>query len=363
MINPISPNANCNTQKLTKVADLTKINLKASVRVHGEIARHPWAKLWYLCRAIDTEGKGYVIISLPEFEILMGRSRATFYRWLKDGKEAGAFRSYEKEGEHFEKIYLGSKTEICKRLKITDWDSVTYTPLYKILKPLKKNPHNEPDLREQVTAFQTQWLEERSKVAARKEARINKDKRLPHKPDFRGATVKPSSPILPSKFSRKNLPVGASQETIAKSLGISSRSVRRHLKQVERQQVYYKVPKCEAQAEIFHAGEAGKKCPIFERKGEYFKYGPNLYNLNFTQKSEWIQRLKYKFNLLVKNAEPPDKDHKKNLYNCFELDTLDLIIVNYLRWSGSRSFGKLLKSIYREISAWNRAQRLGRRTM
>lgn len=343
-------------------ADLTKINLKTSVRIHKAICRNPWAKLWYYCRAIDTEGSGNVIISVPELITLLGRSRATIYRWLKDGKEAGAFKRYEKIGEHFEKVYLGSKEQICEQLHATDWGSVTYIPLGKILQPFKKKPQDTPDLREQATAFQTQWLEKRSEIAAKKEARQNKDRRKPYKTDFSGATDNPTSPILPPKFSRGKLPTGATQEKIAESLGVSSRTVRRHLKTTRRQQVYHKIPKQEAEGEMFFAREKGEKAPIFERKGEYFKYGCNQYDLNFEQKSEWIQRLKYKFKLLTKKIVSPEKEDKFKLSIEEKLDNLDEVILIYLKFSERRSFKNFLKEVYKIMNDYKREKRR-RRTM
>ena len=360
------------------------LNLNTPCYINGKIARQPWARLWYFCRAIDSDHRGKVYILVPELLTLLNCSRATFYRWLKEGKEAGAFREYKRIDKHTERIILGSKTAVCEKLKITNWDSVTEVPLSTILGdsniPLwqnRKKP-NGKQFKQWVTLFQAHWMQIRSIEAAKQEERNrirNKRKRRkPFKPKFRGGNGKPASQLYAGRnvyFSRRHLPTGASQKGIGKSLGISECSVGRHLKGVERVQVMYKVNSLKGQEALFNAQETWEKSPIFERKGEYYRYGTNLYNLNFRQPSEFTQRLKYKFRLLLKEIPIEAIQWEQNKYtfcstlfsSCYlskheilekltekyDLDSLDRILIPIYWELKTRSFSKFMRAVKEEL--------------
>lgn len=354
------------------------LNLNTPCYINGKIARQPWARLWYFCRAIDSDHRGTVYILVPELLTLLNCSRATFYRWLNEGREAGAFREYKRIDKYTERIILGGKAAVCKKLKISDWDSVTEVPLWSILGdsdiPLwqnRKKP-NGKKLREWTTLLQAYWMQRRSIEAAKKEEvnkiRNKRKRRKPFKPKFRGANGQPTSQLYAGRnvfFSRRHLPIGASQKGIGESLGISECSVRRHLKGVERIQIMYKVDPLEGQFALFDAQETWEKSPIFERKGEYYRYGTNLYNLNFTQKSEFTQRLKYKFNLLLEKSRDPDRNNKNYLSYSeilenlreFELDSLDYVCLDVLLKMESRSFKEFWESVKKELKRLNREER------
>ncbi|MDJ0510797.1 MAG: hypothetical protein QNJ64_16310 [Crocosphaera sp.] len=338
---------------------VNSISVCANVKIHGKIARKPWAKLLYMCRTIDKKGSGRVKILIPEIIALLGISKGTFYRHLKEGKEAGAFRSYKRTDKYEETIYLGSLTEIAKNLKLTNWGSTTEIPLWMLLTcaeiPLweyekeKAKKIKAASLKKRITWFQTQWLEKQSIEAAkdqeRQKIRNKRKRRKPYDPKFSGATGKPTSQIKAARkeprFSRRHLPTGASQEGIGQSLEICDRTVRRHLEQIERMQIFYKVTAYEGQAELFHAQEENRKPLVFKRQGEYYRYGTNLYNLDFNQKSQFTGKLKYKYNLYKKKLRLGL--NKDKFYLCklskseildefkeFDLDPMDHICINVL---------------------------------
>ena len=85
---------------------VNKISVRANLKVHGKIARKTWARLWYICRAIDKEGSGRVKILVSKMLKVLKISRATFYRWLKEGKAAGAFQSYKRIDRDIQLIHL-----------------------------------------------------------------------------------------------------------------------------------------------------------------------------------------------------------------------------------------------------------------
>jgi hypothetical protein len=198
-------------------------------------------------------------------------------------------------------------------------------------------------------------------------------------------------------FARNHTPIGSSQETTAYQLGTSVRTVTRHLAKTESVQVMYKVTDPDeikqAEGEIYLATEFGDKTLYFARQGEIYRFGNSLYNLNETLKSEFTQRVKYKFNLFKKMAkleifkdknnllyyhfkgkyDPNNYDHNelfsnydqdelfkdfRELFNCFDLDSLDehiLMIMFYCNHLSS--FGKFfndLKYELRKLRKWER---------
>ncbi len=359
--------------------------MRASLKIHGKIARKNWARLWYICRAIDKQGSGRVKILVSKILTVLKISRATFYRWLKEGKAAGAFQCYKRIDKHIQLIQLGSKVAVCKKLGITDWDSTTEIPIWKLFnnpelslwKSMGIKP-NRVKLRKLVTSLQTYWMQQRSieaaKEAERKKHRNKKNRRKNYVPDFSGADGEPTSQLSAAqsyRFSRKHLPTGCSQKGIGKSLGVSDRTARRHLEGTERVQIFYKEEAYQAQAELFYARETGAKSPVFKRNGEYYRYGPNLYNLNFKLCSEFTQRLKYKFQLLLEEIPLTAIHWEENKYKfcspmfCsgymtkheilekleekYELDSLDQILIPIYWELKTRSFEKFRIAVRKEL--------------
>ena len=361
------------------------ISVRANLKIHGKIARKPWARLWYICRAIDKEGSGRVKILVSKILRVLKISRATFYRWLKEGKAAGAFQCYKRIDKHIQLIHLGSKVSVCKKLGITDWDSTTEIPLWRLF----NNPElslwnsigikpNRVKLRKLVTSLQAYWMQQRSieaaKEAERKRTKNIKNRRKNYVHDFSGADGEPTSQLSAAqnyRFSRKHLPTGASQKGIGESLGVSDRTARRHLEGRERVQIFYKEEAYQAQAELFYAQETGAKSPVFKRNGEYYRYGTNLYNLNFKLCSEFTQRLKYKFQLLLEEIPLTAIHWEENKYKfCspllsseymtkheilekleekYELDSLDRILIPIYWELKTRSFEKFRIAVRKEL--------------
>ena len=364
---------------------VNRISERANVKIHGKIARKVWARLWYICRAIDKEGSGRVKILVSKMLKVLKISRATFYRWLKEGKAAGAFQSYKRIDKDIQLIQLGSKVNVCKKLGITDWDSSTEIPIWKLF----NNPElslwnsmgikpNRVKLKKLVTSLQAYWMQHQSieaaKEAEKKRTRSKRNRHKPYVPDFGGADGKPTSQLSAARnyrFSRKHIPTGASQKGIGKSLRVSDRTARRHLEGTERVQIFYKEEAYQAQAELFYARETGAKSPVFKRNGEYYRYGTNLYNLNFQLCSEFTQRLKYKFQLLLEEIPLEAIHWEENKYKfCsplfssgymtkheileklkekYELDSLDQILIPIYWELKTRSFEKFRIAVRKEL--------------
>jgi hypothetical protein len=192
---------------------------------------------------------------------------------------------YSRNGEIFT-IRLGAKWRICVALGLADWGASTEMNAAEIANT---------DFKAEQTRRQAHYLQRRSENAAKEQARREGDRspKLARFARLRRGRVQPALQYL-----RRHRETGASQEGIGRSLGISDRQVRRHLKPVDRVQNAYKVPYGEGWAEIEQAREEGKRPRHFIRKGEAWKLGCNLYDLDYNQRSEWMQRLKYKWRLL-----------------------------------------------------------------
>ena len=102
------------------------------VRVHSALLLlHPCSKLWYLCRALDPEGRGYVVLDQQQLQRL-GESRSTIYRWLAEGKELGFFVKASFRGNSLS-VPLGGLLRVCKKSNIRHWGATALVPLDEIL--------------------------------------------------------------------------------------------------------------------------------------------------------------------------------------------------------------------------------------
>ena len=112
------------TFTLTLKLKIAQIILQSvTVRIHSEIARRPWARLWYLCRAFDLGGVGGSELPVDLILALLDISEATLYRYINSGKQAGAFRLI-KISDGILKTWLGSLNAVCRKLEIRDWGEV-----------------------------------------------------------------------------------------------------------------------------------------------------------------------------------------------------------------------------------------------
>lgn len=128
--NPSTPNPILPLLALALAAEI--VVQVFTVRVHSNVARHPWARLWYLCRAFDVEGTGYVELPIALCIELLDVSQSTIYRWLKDGAAAGAFRFGRIRDGQLD-AGLGGLDKICRALGLEDWGVVGEVPLGKLM--------------------------------------------------------------------------------------------------------------------------------------------------------------------------------------------------------------------------------------
>jgi AraC-like DNA-binding protein len=210
--------------------------LSLTVRIHAGIVHgKPWARFWYLCRAIDLSGTGIVEFDVDDVCHLIKISRSTLYQWLREGKAAGAFRCYRRR-KNLLRIYLGGLHKYCLSLGVTRWGATADVPLTDILDAMALKSH--------ATALQTQSQQVKSRIAAIRSLTA-KERKFTKVPEIDAileqggqSSQKPAKGQVPfllwvgekrAFVSKGFIPIGSSQESIAAELGISDRTVRRHL--------------------------------------------------------------------------------------------------------------------------------------
>lgn len=217
-----------------------------TVRIHtGIVHGKPWARFWYLCRAIDLSGTGIVEFDVHDVCRLLKVCRPTLYEWLRKGRAAGAFRCYRFRKNEL-KVYLGGLHKYCLALGVSGWGEVALVSLTDILEGMALKSH--------ATALQTQVEQVRSRVACIRslKKRERQSTKIPEPATIlkqgKQSSQKPAKGQVPFLLwvggkrifvSKSFVPYGASQERIAGELGISDRTVRRHLDYlgVERRQL------------------------------------------------------------------------------------------------------------------------------
>ena len=304
-----------------------------SVRIHtGVIMFKPWVRLWYLCRAIDLAGTGYVEFLSHDLCQLLNIKNSTLYQWLRLGKAAGTFRDYYKDRQRgVFCIWLGSLKKYSLSLGKDEkaaWGTTATVPLALV-------NSSGLVLKAHATAIETQNRQVKSRIAATRSLK-ERERKIYRLPEVHAiikaegqSSPKPVQGQVPfllsvgSKFafvSRSWIPFGTSQASVAKALEVSDRTVRRHLdhlavdkKQVVQAKSYYKtlvtamehdVPECWIDDYTYMIAEPQAPWGVYalrDRNGvtlsqyktqvtsdRFFKYGgktwmyrTNLYDLDY----------------------------------------------------------------------------------
>lgn len=202
------------------------------VRVHSNIGREAWARLWYWLRGLD-DGSGRVKeIPLVLVRQILGVNQATVYRWLKDGKRVGAFRHY-KVRRGLLTVYLGGLFAVAWHLNLRNWGVTANCYLWEV----------NANIRALTTGIVTQRRQQQSRYAVNRNFKPEYRKLYgaPHPNELLGAKGQSSPKLAAGEipfcihasetrlFVSRNFAVfGASQKSIALNLGIHPRTVRRH---------------------------------------------------------------------------------------------------------------------------------------
>lgn len=213
------------------IAEIILSPFRLPFRLHTWLAREPWAKLWYCLRALDQEGKGYYQVPIELLEALTGADDKTIYRWLKNGRSAGAFRRY-KIRDGILRVWLGSLFAVCQKMNLANWGAVAVVNLLDL-----------GSIRALTTATATQKLQQRSRYAAdhNLKKKFRKLYGSPHPNELIESKKQSSLKSIPGQLpyvlyvSEKRVFVskgftafGTSQDAISCYLGIHTRTVQRH---------------------------------------------------------------------------------------------------------------------------------------
>lgn len=255
-------------------------NLKITpVKIHRAIAlRHPAARLWYVCRALDTKGTGRVNLFAEQWQLLKV-SKSTIYRWLREGTALGLFRNYWWEGERLS-VSLGALAKACLKSGMKSWGTSAIVSLGEIL---------EGRLRSLASALTVQDLQEKSRFAAKSalnelERRIYK---IPTAADTLNLTSQNTARgVVPGLVhvgadkifvGRSFVPFGVSQERVCEDLnaeetscGVCPRTLRNHLKRqgIERRQLVQSKPEYRAIGSAIAHRAAGDAIHLEEFNGK-----------------------------------------------------------------------------------------------
>lgn len=211
------------------------------VRVHTGISFYTWSRLWYLCRAFDVAGTGYIELEIEAIQAFLGCSVATVYRLLQEGKQSKAFRFYRTKKGSLQ-IGIGSLFKVCRSLHLKSWGTTATVLLVEILDLL--------GIRATATATQTQRSQQQSRYAAN--SKLKPDYRrefgAPLPNEFFGEIIGGASPktdagklppfvlhISESRIwvSKNFVHFGTSQRRLAFTLGVSERTIRRHQRVID----------------------------------------------------------------------------------------------------------------------------------
>lgn len=228
------------------------INIHAQTRFHSNLLRYPCLRLWYLARSQDGIGRGIVSLDWDEVLKTLGISRATLYRYLKDGKNLAAFRSWSKKGAKLT-LWLGSLFRVCSTLKLENWGAVDDLAIWEVLDQYREfatlltvNQIQEKSFyakKQEIAEERTILLSNSAKSKWVRKIKRSLEKYAPIHLFSQGKLSSSSAkgqevPCVLEKrgrqlFVSEGFPVyGASQNTIAAELKISDRTIRRHLQKM-----------------------------------------------------------------------------------------------------------------------------------
>ncbi len=291
------------------------MNLDQLIRVHTNLLTHSWSKLWYLCRALDTLGRGAVTVEWNYLLTTLKCASSTLYEWLRAGKKAGAFRAYKRSQGMIE-IWLGGREVICQVLGLIDWGTTAFIPLKELLSEFQNA------IATKITASR---LQKASFNAKRRELPASRRREVKNPLELMeivetqsnlsnmGRRVKGIEYISKTHlFVQEGFHLcGSSQLSIADFRNCSDRTVRRHLEKVNKRQlaIWKQDLNPVLSSLTFEASEGRKEREeieiknrtvnvnlgrLFKINGKVFLNCCNIYDLDFEFKSERFARRKFR---------------------------------------------------------------------
>lgn len=266
------------------------------MRIHSRIVEkgRSWARLWYLLRGLDSQGSGYIALPAALPIGLLASSSSTLRQWLREGKEAGAFRRWKIQ-RGILRVAMGGLFSVCRALKSPQdsdkraghapWGITTEAALHEILSLGR--------LRAIATTATAQRLQQLSRYAAWRAlpAPTRKTIKLPQPDAFfpSGEEQRLSDNNALGSIrclihlgkrrawvSKGFVPFGTSQHAISKERGICDRTVQRHLNLmgIDRRQIVQSKSEYRIAADsIKHDGgsiQMADNFALYERGDDYY---------------------------------------------------------------------------------------------
>lgn len=229
-----------------------------------------WVRLWYLLRGLDRRGSGFQRLPIVTISDLLGVASSSIYQWLREGKEAGAFRWWKCQRGNL-RVAMGGLFSVCRasfsegtsKQGRAPWGVPSEVGLHQILSLAQ--------LRAAATVSVTQRLQQLSRFAAWRKlpAPARKIYKLPQPaaffPSEEAQRLSDDNALGSIRCvihigkrrvwtSRGFIPFGVSQNAIANERNICDRTVRRHLAlmNVDRRQVVQSKAEYKLAAECLH---------------------------------------------------------------------------------------------------------------
>jgi hypothetical protein len=321
-----------------------QIDVEKEVIIHSGIIEHGGAatKLWYLLRALDSEGVGHVTIEINDVCNALNIKKSSFYSYTNLKKNiffSNVVKHEDKKGvwtiflKSFKKvaanIYVKGKENL--GLSSKEIGACAYV-LIKDLAPIGSSRHKVNNLKIMAAEMTAQSLQHQSEHLANKELKELQSEDRKHKkilPLDQGKVFPKSSEISntgakacgsqPKKFFiEANIQKhGVSQQTIANKLNRSKRTIQSRLNsshsQIERVNLYYNNEEALELWEEYQAnlllGEGDKEGffnrfiqrPNYKGKMTVYAQGCNFYNDLYTLVS--CKRRKYEASQYAKTLQ------------------------------------------------------------
>ena len=105
-----------------------------NIRIHARVLdSHPGMRFYYLCRALDSDGCGWVSLSVELAAQIFGVTPRTVQRWLEQGCKRGWFREVINGAENNKTIYYTSLAKVAAKLGLSGLGAIADVSIDQII--------------------------------------------------------------------------------------------------------------------------------------------------------------------------------------------------------------------------------------
>ena len=232
------------------------------VRIHANLRYKlgAWIELWYQLRAIDIDGSGKFELRFKDLCRLLKKRGSTVYQLLREGRAQGGLRKYS-VSRGVVKGYLSSLINVCLANDLDSWGAVSHCPAKDLKDELKLTTIATITAFEQSKARYTfgrsfKNHQRRGAFLFSVDNAIRSDISFSSQKPVDGARELMLGIDDRYLYGTKSLLVfGTTQNTIADSLGVSTRTVQRYQQDIDHRQVAITRPEYKTAIGIINHGE------------------------------------------------------------------------------------------------------------